>query len=122
VSDLTHPKRKRRPKFNNIRTTIDGVTFASKKEAARWVFLKGLEANGVICDLQRQVRYPLHVNGKRIGTYIPDFEYTIVATKQPITEDVKGKLTPLYRRSAKHLLAEYNIAVVEVFKPEEPVS
>ena len=110
-----------RSKFKNIRTTVDGITFASKKEAARWLFLKELEAAGMIRDLVRQIRYPLMVNDIRIGTYIPDFEYIVVRTEKKITGDVKGKLTALYRRSAKHLAAQYGITVIEVYRPDEPV-
>ena len=101
-------------------TPGDGITHASKKEAARWVFLRNLEAKGVIRDLERQIRFPLHVNGIRIGTYIPDFRYR-TATGELRIEDVKGKLTALYRRSAKHLAAQYGITVIEVFRPDEPV-
>ena len=112
----------KRNKYGAIRTvTPDGITHASKKEAARWVFLRDLEAKGEIFGLVRQVRYPLLVDGTRIGTYIPDFEYIITETGKKVTEDVKGKLTALYKRSAKHLFAQYKIKVVEVFKPETPV-
>jgi len=100
---------------------MNGIVFASKKEAARWLFLRDLEAKGMIRDLERQIRFPLHVNSIRIGTYIPDFRYRVVATGELRTEDVKGKLTALYRRSAKHLAAEYGITVIEVYQPDEPV-
>jgi len=116
ASGHAHPKRS---KFKNIRTTIGGITFASKKEAARWLFLKELEAAGVIDRLERQIRYPLHVNEIRIGTYIPDFRYWVNGEMR--VEDVKGKLTALYRRSAKHLAAQYGINVIEVYRPDEPV-
>jgi hypothetical protein len=116
LSGHTQPKRS---KFKNIRTkTSDGVTHASKKEAARWLVLKEREVAGVIRDLERQIRFPLHVNGIRIGTYIPDFQYTVAKTGERITEDVKAKatVTPLYRRNKKHLFVEHSISVKEVYK------
>ena len=119
----TQPKPKRRSKYGAIRTTTsDGISHASKKEAARWVFLLDLQANGVIRNLRRQVRYNLHVQGVKIGGCIPDFEYTICKTGKQVTEDVKGSkftLTPLYRRNKRHLLVEHGISMVEVFKPDE---
>jgi len=121
---LTHAQPKRKSKFKNIRTTIDGVTFASKKEAARWIFLRDLEDNGVIVNLKRQVRYALHVQGVKIGTCIPDFEYTVSKTGKQITEDVKSVRTaklPLFRRNKRHMAAQYCIDILEVFNPQEPV-
>lgn len=114
---------KKRSKYRNVRTeTPDGVKHASKKEAARWQFLKDLEAKGVIRGLRRQVRYNLHVNGIKVGACIPDFEYVVVKTGQSATEDVKPSkyfITPIYRRNKLHLLAEHGVSMVEVFKHDE---
>ena len=114
------PLKPKKSKFHNIRTTTpDGLTHASKKEAARWVFLLELQAKGVICDLRRQIRYPLHVNGVKIGTYIADHQFVWEATGIPQVEDVKSVRTaklPLFRRNKKHMWAEYGIDVIEVFE------
>ena len=103
-------------------TTPDGLTHASKKEAARWLFLKDLEANGVIRDLRRQVKYELHVQGIKVGSYIADFVY-IHPQKGLVVTDVKSKatITALYRRNKKHMWIEHGIDVIEVFDPNEPV-
>ena len=88
------------------------------------MFLRDLEAKGVIRDLRRQVRYGLHVEGIKIGTCIPDFEYIVAKTGKQITEDVKSFRTaklPLFRRNKKHMAAQYSIDVIEVFNPDEPV-
>jgi hypothetical protein len=93
------------------------VKHASKKEAARWLFLCEQQALGIIKDLRRQTRWPLIVNGVKIGAYVDDFNYVIVETGAFVVEDVKSERTaklPLYRRSKKHLLAQYNINIVEV--------
>ena len=121
---MAAPKRtikpKKRGKFNNTRCeTSDGAKHASKKEAARWLFLLEQQAKGIISHLRRQVRYDLHVNGIKIGGCIPDFQYIVCETGMQITEDVKSwaSMTPLYRRNKKHLAAEHNINMVEVFEP-----
>lgn len=79
-------------KYKNIKTTIDGITFDSKKEAIHYVYLKNLEKQGTITNLQRQTKIDFKVNGKKIFTYKPDFEYNdefghhIVDVKSPATE------------------------------------
>src|SRR3990167_11252197 len=62
-------------KYRAVRTTVDGITFASKKEAARYTDLKTLENGGVIDSLILQKRFELWVKGDRICTYIADFVY-----------------------------------------------
>lgn len=117
-------KRAKRSKFHNIRTEVGGIVFASKKEASRWEFLLEQQARGVIRDLKRQTRWPLLVNKIKIGTYIDDFNYTVVQTTTFIVEDSKSVRTaklPMYRRSKKHMLAQYSIEIREVFDPLEPI-
>ncbi|MEP0454477.1 MAG: DUF1064 domain-containing protein, partial [Roseibium sp.] len=46
-------------KYGAQRTVVDGVTFDSKKEAARWAQLCLLQRAGQISDLKRQVVVPL---------------------------------------------------------------
>ena len=48
-------KRPRRNKFRAVKTTIDGITFDSKREASRWSELLLLERAGEIRNLERQV-------------------------------------------------------------------
>ena len=117
-------KRAKRSKFHNVRTEVNGIVFASKKEAARWEFLLEQQARGIICDLRRQTRWPLLVNKIKIGAYVDDFNYTVVQNNTFAVEDVKSPRTcklPMYRRSKKHMLAQYSINVREVFDPYEPV-
>ena len=116
-------KRAKRGKYNAIRTqTADGITHASKKEAARWLFLLEQQAKGVIRDLRRQVKYELHVQDIKVGSYIADFVY-LHPEKGLVVTDVKSKatITALYRRNKKHLWIEFGINVIEVFDPLEPV-
>jgi len=46
-----------RSKYRNRKTVVDGITFDSKREAARWQELKLLERAGEITELERQVEY-----------------------------------------------------------------
>jgi dsDNA-binding SOS-regulon protein len=62
-------------KYGAVRTEVDGISFASKKEARRYSELKLLERAGEIADLQLQPRFPLTVNGVRVCTYVADFQY-----------------------------------------------
>lgn len=89
---------RRRSKYRNVRTVVDGLTFDSKREAGRWVELKLLERAGLIADLERQVRFtllgpegkPLIYRSKRVLSYVADFTYTDVASGRDVIEDSKG--------------------------------
>lgn len=48
-------------KFNAVKTVIDGHTFASKAEAARYAELKLLRRAGEIFELELQPKYPIVV-------------------------------------------------------------
>lgn len=101
-------------KYHNIKTERDGYIFDSKKEAARYQELVLLQLAGVIADLELQPKYDLLVNGVKIGTYMADFRYKDIATDETIVEDAKGVRTALYRRSKKHMKAQYGIDIKEV--------
>lgn len=100
-------------KFNNRRTTIDGVTFDSIAEAARYRELKFLERAGEIQGLRLQPEYPLHVQGFLVCKYRGDFAY--IENGKSVVEDVKSPATctPLYRLKAKLMLAIYGIRIRE---------
>jgi hypothetical protein len=124
LSPQAQPKARKRGKYNAIRTeTSDGFFHASKKEAARWVFLRDLEDKEVISELERQIRFPLHVQGVRIGTYVADARYVVARTNERIVEDTKSKatITALFRRNKKHMKIEYGVDVKEVFEWNTPV-
>ena len=96
----------RRGKFNAVRTEVDGVKFASKKEAARFSELALLNKAGEISDLKLQPRFPCVVNGIKVCTYVADFEY-INLDGEVIVEDSKGFKTPMYRLKKKLFEAIY---------------
>lgn len=62
-------------KYRNTPTVVDGIRFDSKHEAKCWQDLKFREHAGQIRNLQRQVSFPLMVNGKKVQTYRCDFWY-----------------------------------------------
>ena len=98
-------------KYRSIRTKVDGHTFHSKKEAARYQELKLLERAGRISHLRLQPRYPLFVGEHLICTYVGDFSYW--EDGKQITEDVKGFVTQLYKFKKALLLACEGIAIRE---------
>lgn len=99
-------------KFGNIPTIIDGIRFASKREAKRYWELKMLERAGEIKDLRLQVRFPLVVNSIKIATYVADFCYVAKDGKK-IVEDSKGARTRTYITKKKLMQALYGIVIME---------
>ncbi len=108
-------------KYRAKKTVIDGVTFDSKKEAQRWVELKGMEQLGAIKNLRRQVPFELipkqtdPETGKTIEravTYKADFVYE--QDGKTVVEDVKGiKTLPEYVLKRKMMLFKYGIVIKE---------
>lgn len=94
-------------KYRNVPVEVDGIRFDSKRESIRWHVLRLLEKSGDVKDLKRQVRYPLHVDGRKIGSWVADFDYVDVTTSELVSEDVKGVQTPLFKWKRKHFEAEY---------------
>ncbi len=98
-------------KYRNEPQVVDGHRFPSKREARRYEALRLLERAGEISDLQLQVTFPLHVNGRKVCSYIADFVYQ--EDGQQVVEDCKGFRTPEYRLKAKLMLAVHGIAIKE---------
>ncbi len=98
-------------KYRNVKVVVDSVSFASKKEAARYVDLRLLEKAGSINDLQHHPVYKLSAGGRVIGKIIPDFQY--IENGALVCEDVKSTptITAIFRWKAKHLLYEHGIAI-----------
>lgn len=118
VQALGHKARK--PKYSNIKTEIDGITFDSKKEAQRYVTLKLLERIGDIEDLVLQPKFLIAesviLDGRkqRARYYIADFQYTDLVTGKTVVEDVKGMKTAAYRAKRHQVKLIHGIEVKEV--------
>jgi hypothetical protein len=111
---MRRPQGTGRSKFGNRKTKVDGQTFDSAKEAARFFALSMLERAGEIHSLICQPKFEFVVNGVRIGSFRPDFSY--VRDGKRIIEDVKGGAatkTEAYGLRKKLLLALHGLEVVE---------
>jgi hypothetical protein len=120
------PAAPKRQKYNATAVYVDGLRLDSKREAARYTELKHLEAAGEIVELEVHPAFALMVpeltaDGPpfvlhTIGQYHADFRYRNVRTGNVIVEDVKSKptRTEAYRRTKKHVEAQYQITIVEV--------
>lgn len=102
-------------KYRNHKTVIDGITFDSKREAARWRELTLLEKAGYIRGLSRQVSYELAPGVKFEGAkraqpplrLIVDFQYT--HKDRLVLEDVKGVVTTAFTIKRHFLLAVHGL-------------
>lgn len=103
------PLNPKRHKYGAKAVDVDGIRFASKKEANRWFELKTMLASGMISELKRQVAFDLVVNGIKVAKYISDFVY--VEDGAQIVEDAKGVRTAMFRLKAKLLKACHGIEV-----------
>ncbi len=101
-------------KYKNQPTALEGIIFASKKEANRFSELRLLEKAGLISMLERQPRFPVVINEKLVCTYIADFSY-VDNFNRTIVEDVKGFKTPVYKLKKKLVEARYpHIRIIEL--------
>jgi hypothetical protein len=122
---------------------IAGVYFQSKAEALRWIALNQLLRAGHVRDLERQVRYPLHVVNPeglkvKVATWTADFVYKEKRPVGPndaqffraeplgttgivvsgyawfeVIEDVKGHPEDAYLLKRKMFEAEYGKTILE---------
>ena len=110
-----NPKLKRsRSKYGNKKTTIHGITFDSKWESERYLYLKSLEKAGRIKDLELQPRYNILVNDQKICAYVADFKYNKENADgiwEHIVEDAKGVETPEFKLKKKLMKAVFNIDI-----------
>ena len=120
-------------KYHAQTCVVDGIEFASRKEARRYQELLLLQRAGAIQDLQMQVKYVLipaqyetyakwGKNGKRLKdgnrlverecSYIADFVYTLDG--KLVVEDTKGFRTKDYSIKRKLMLYVHGIKIKEV--------
>ena len=131
----------KKSKYNNKKIVNEFGTWDSKKEFQRWLVLKEAEAQGMITDLQRQVKFELipavrekyikHLKTKDKEcertlqlpiTYACDFQYT--KNGETIVEDVKAspKMLPKdFILKEKMMFALKGIKIRRVFSANEVV-
>jgi len=116
LAKTMHNPKRRKSKYNAMRTIVGNVMFHSKGEANRWLDLKLMERAGEITDLRRQVPFKLLAwtpNGpEQIGIYRSDFQYRDMRTNQEVVEDFKGCVTAEFKRTQKIMKANYGIDVL----------
>ena len=131
----------KKSKYNNKKIVNEFGTWDSKKEFQRWLVLKEADAQGMITDLQRQVKFELipavrekyikHLKTKDKEcertlqlpiTYTCDFQYT--KNGETIVEDVKAspKILPKdFVLKEKMMFALKGIKIRRVFSANEVV-
>lgn len=107
----------RRNKFGAKAIIVDGIRFASKKEAKRYGELKILQQAGQIRDLEIQRKYPIEIRHKavkiksegypngRAVNYFADFAYW--ESGKRVIEDVKSSATMTPLSKLKIALVEH---------------
>jgi hypothetical protein len=107
-------------RFPAKRTTVDGITFDSKREAKRYGELRLLERAGEIRALQIQPAFLVWIKDELFCTYTADFQY-IDLRRSPdghrmVIEDCKSSGTAkdtAYRLRKKAAELFYGIKVTE---------
>ena len=102
-------------KYKNVKTILDGISFDSRKESARYADLKLMQKAGEISDLTLQPKFDIVINGVKVCSYVADFSYTENGVK--VVEDVKSEMTrklPTYRLKNKLMRAVHGIAIREI--------
>lgn len=98
-------------KYHNKKTTLDGITFDSQREANRYAELRMLERAGMIHELELQPRFEIVPTVKWEGKtyrkreYVADFRYW--EDGRHVVEDVKGYRNALYLLKRQLFLSLY---------------
>jgi len=93
---------------------VDGITFDSKWESQRYLYLKSLEKAGRVKNLELQPKFIISINGQKICTYIADFKYDREdkdGVWEHVIEDAKGVETPEFKLKKKLMKAVHNIDI-----------
>ena len=113
--------RKYHNKYHNKKVVVEGISFASKHEASRFLELTLLQKSGEIKGLQTQVSFELipaqrdPVTKKvieRACNYVADFTYW--QDDKFVVEDTKGYRTPDYIIKRKLMLWVKGIRIREI--------
>ena len=98
-----------RTKYRNVPTVVDGIRFASKREADHYQNLLLAKKSGALLYFLRQV--PFHLPGG--VRYVLDF-LEFWADGEVRCVDVKGMKTPMYIVKRKIVEDLYPIKILEV--------
>jgi hypothetical protein len=117
LKDLPQGKRR---KHGNIKVTVDGIKFDSKKEARRYQELLMKEKAGLISHLKLKPKFKIMVLDQFLCNYTADFSYW--ERLELVVEDTKGKDpktgwdtgTPTYHLKKRLMRIVFKIEVREV--------
>lgn len=98
-------------KYRAIPTEVNGIRFASKKEASVYMELMLAERSGEISRLELQPRYDITINGIYCGHYKADFRF--FSKKGVEVWDVKGFRTPVFKLKKRIVEALYPGVVIK---------
>ena len=135
------PNRQKGRKYNNKKVEYNGILFDSKKEKDRFVFLKDAEEQGLISNLQRQVKFELipaikekyikHLKTKEkecertvqlASSYTCDFQYEKDGVV--VVEDIKPSPALIPKEfvlKEKLFRYKYGFSIKRVYKPNEKI-
>lgn len=135
------PKKQKGQKYNNKKVEYNGILFDSKKEMQRFVFLKDAEEQGLISNLQRQVKFELlpaikekyikHLKTKEKEcertvqlaiSYTCDFQYEKDGVV--VVEDIKPSPALIPKEfvlKEKLFRYKYGFSIKRVYKPNEKI-
>lgn len=135
------PNRQKGRKYNNKKVEYNGILFDSKKEKDRFVFLKDAEEQGLISNLQRQVKFELipaikekyikHLKTKEKEcertvqlaiSYTCDFQYEKDGVM--VVEDIKPSPALIPKEfvlKEKLFRYKYGFSIKRVYKPNEKI-
>lgn len=135
------PNRQKGRKYNNKKVEHNGILFDSKKEKDRFVFLKDAEEQGLISNLQRQVKFELlpaikekyikHLKTKEKEcertvqlaiSYTCDFQYEKDGVV--VVEDIKPSPALIPKEfvlKEKLFRYKYGFSIKRVYKPNEKI-
>jgi hypothetical protein len=105
---------KKRSKYNNKKTVVNGVEFDSEKEANYYKILLLRRKAGEIGLIELQKEYELNKGGAYSYKYFADFVFVEVATGETKVIDVKGFKTREYIRKRRLMLKVHGITIIEV--------
>ena len=103
-------------KYRNVKVTVDGITFDSKREAAYYAALKVRERAGEVSAVEMQRPFKmLGPKGELIATYKADFAFWDHTEDRFRVIDVKGFITKEFNLKRKMMKALLGVDV-EVVK------
>ena len=114
----TRPRGRRLGWGSAQRTEYNGVTYASKSEAAYAAHLDVLKKAGLVTRWEGQVKWPLVVNGVKVCGFVPDFKVYGKGGAWWLVE-VKGMETAVWKLKRKLFAALHPKVDYRVVKARE---